>query len=104
MAVFLFTILFIATYAIPALAGSQNYPKISFTQVKRISARAAQAPQAPQIQQGPPYATRDDAMQLADDIAARRDLDRDWVRQAIGQARYLPIVAKFITLPPTGTV
>ena len=43
-------------------------------------------------------------MQLADDIAARRDLDRDWVRQAIGQARYLPIVAKFITPPPMGTV
>ena len=43
-------------------------------------------------------------MQLADDIAERRDLDRDWVRQAIGQARYLPIVAKFITPPATGTV
>lgn len=43
-------------------------------------------------------------MLLADDIAARRDLDRDWVRNAIGQARHLPIVAKFITPPPVGTV
>ena len=43
-------------------------------------------------------------MQLADDIAERRDLDRDWVRQAIGEARYLPIVARFITPPPAGTV
>ena len=54
--------------------------------------------------QGSTYATREDAMQLADDIAARRDLDRDWVRQAIGQARHLPIVARFITPPPAGTV
>ena len=70
-------------------------------QAKRASSKASQALQVPQ---GPPYSTREDAMQLADDIAARRDLDRDWVRQAIGQARYLPIVAKFITPPPAGTV
>ena len=77
------------------------------------SSRALQVSQASQTSQAlklpppssnPPYATRNDAMQLADDIAARRDLDRDWVRQAIGQARYLPIVAKFITPPPVGTV
>ena len=32
-----------------------------------------------------PTPTRDDAMQFADDVAARRDLDRDWVRATIGQ-------------------
>ena len=53
---------------------------------------------------GPAYATRYDAMQLADDIAARRDLSPQWVRDAIGQARHLPIVAKYITPPPAGTV
>ncbi|HEY5581931.1 MAG TPA: lytic murein transglycosylase B [Rhodoferax sp.] len=42
-------------------------------------------------------------MLAADDIAARRDLPPDWVRQAIGQARYLPQVAKYIQPPPTGT-
>jgi membrane-bound lytic murein transglycosylase B len=66
--------------------------------------KVSQALPTPQAAQGTFYATRDDAMQLADDIAARRDLDRDWVRQAIGQSRYLPTVAKFITPPPAGTV
>ena len=43
-------------------------------------------------------------MAFADDVAERRNLDRDWVRHAIGQARNLPVVAKFITPPPVGTV
>ena len=51
---------------------------------------------------GPAYALREDAMLAADDIAVRRNLDREWVRQAIGQARYLPQVAKFIQPPPVG--
>ena len=57
-----------------------------------------------QAGQGPAYATREDAMQLADDIAARRDLDRDWVRQAIGQAYKLPVAIRLITPAPQGTV
>jgi len=65
---------------------------------KKHAKRAAQ-PALP----GPAYALRADAMQAADDIAARRDLDREWVRQAIGQAHYLPQVAKFIQPPPVGT-
>ena len=56
------------------------------------------------MQAGLAYATRPDAMAAADDIALRRNLDRDWVRQAIGQAQLLPVVAKFITPPPVGTV
>ena len=60
--------------------------------------------QSLKLQTGAPYASREAAMQMADDIAARRDLDRDWVRQAIGQSRYLPQVARFITPPPLGTV
>ena len=42
-------------------------------------------------------------MQAADDIAARRDLNRDWVRQAIGQSRYLAQAAKFVLPPAPGT-
>ena len=52
---------------------------------------------------GPAYAARSDAMLAADDIAERRDLDREWVRHAIGQAHYLPQVAKFIQPPAPGT-
>ncbi len=49
------------------------------------------------------YATRADVMLAADDIAARRDLSRDWLRQAIGQAHYLPQVIKLIQPPAPGT-
>jgi membrane-bound lytic murein transglycosylase B len=48
------------------------------------------------------YASRPDAMQIADDIAQRRDLDRAWVRQAIGQARYLPQIGRWILPAATG--
>jgi len=52
---------------------------------------------------GVPYAGRADAMRAADDIADRRDLDRTWVRQAIGQARLLPQVTRWVLPPPVGT-
>ena len=52
---------------------------------------------------GIPYAGRADAMQAADDIAARRDLDRAWVRQAIGSARMLPQITRWVLPPPAGT-
>ncbi|MFZ4480206.1 MAG: lytic murein transglycosylase B [Rhodoferax sp.] len=54
-------------------------------------------------QSGVSYAQREDVMLAADDIAARRDLERDWVRQAMSQARYLPQVARLIQPPPSGT-
>ncbi len=66
--------------------------------------RHKKASAAKPVASGPIYASRADAMAFADDVAARRDLDRDWVRNAIGQARHLPVVAKFITPPPVGTV
>jgi membrane-bound lytic murein transglycosylase B len=49
------------------------------------------------------YATREDVMRYADDIAERRDLNREWVRQAIGQSHYLPLVARLMQPPPAGT-
>ncbi len=52
---------------------------------------------------GLPYAARDDAMQFADDVAARRHLDRDWVRATIGSARFLPNVPRLMLPAPAGT-
>jgi len=60
--------------------------------------RTATAPAA-----GPAYATREDAMQFADDLAGRRDLDPAWVRQAIGQASFIPAIPRLMRPPPTGT-
>ena len=45
---------------------------------------------------GPLYATRPDVMEFADDLAARRNLDPAWVRQAIGQARYSATVSRLM--------
>ena len=52
---------------------------------------------------GPEYGGRADAMQFADDLAARRDLDREWVRQAIGQARLATSVPRLMLPAPSGT-
>lgn len=43
------------------------------------------------------YASRGDAMLLADDIAARRDLPVDWVRAQLGEAKNLPVVTRLMT-------
>ena len=66
---------------------------------KPVAIRTARQPALP----GPAYALREDAMRAADDIAARRNLSQEWVRQAIGQSHYLPQIAKFIQPPPVGT-
>ncbi|MES2533763.1 MAG: lytic murein transglycosylase B [Pseudomonadota bacterium] len=42
-------------------------------------------------------------MAFADDIAARRDLDREWVRATIGRARLLPGVPRLMMPPAKGT-
>lgn len=49
------------------------------------------------------YADRADAMRIADDIAERRSLDRNWVRGVIGQARLLPQVTRWVLPAPAGT-
>ena len=89
-------------FGLPTSAQTQSAAPSTALEKPRLRARTAPAPRPPTP--GPAYATREDAMRLADDIASRRDLERDWVRNAIGQSRFLPIVAKFITPPPAGTV
>ena len=53
----------------------------------------------PSQAQGPLYATRPEAMQFADDLAARRDLDPAWVRDAIGHARFSGTVQRLMQPP-----
>jgi membrane-bound lytic murein transglycosylase B len=52
---------------------------------------------------GPLYATRPEVMLMADDIAQRRNLDRDWVRNAMGQSRMVASIVRAITPPAVGT-
>jgi len=51
---------------------------------------------------GPSYSQRLDTLQAADDIAQRQHLDRDWVRQTLGQANYVAAIAKAVTPPAVG--
>ncbi len=52
--------------------------------------------------QGPSYASRPEVMRFADDLASRRNLDPLWVRETIGQARYMPSVVRLMQ-PPAKT-
>ena len=60
-------------------------------------------PAAKAIVAGPLYATRPEAMAAADAIAERNGINADWVRQAVGNARFLPAVARAIAPAPIGT-
>lgn len=91
----------IAASTIAASATPQKPSKAAKPAATRAAAPAGQAvtgTKAPVL-----YASRPEAMQFADDLAARRDLDREWVRQAIGQARFLPQVPRLMLPPPKGT-
>lgn len=52
---------------------------------------------------GPLYLQREDAMRFADDIAAQENLPNEWIHHILGQARYLPLAAKYVQPTPVGT-
>ena len=87
---------------LPTSAQTQSATPSTSVENPRQRARTVPAPRQPTP--GPAYATREDAMLLADDIASRRDLDRDWVRNAIGQSRQMGQAIRLITPAPAGTV
>jgi membrane-bound lytic murein transglycosylase B len=86
-------IIFIAASAHPAWAESLKGLKKT---ANGASGASAAAPQ------GPLYATRPEVMQFADDLASRRDLDVEWVRDAIGQSHYNATVHRLMQ-PPAKT-
>ncbi len=85
----IFTILFIALQAINTPATAQNGTK------KQLNSKSSTQYEL--------YATRAEAMRMADDIAERRDLDKDWVRNAIGQARNMGQISRLMQPAPKGT-
>ena len=78
---------------------AKDTKKRSKTAVGSPATHKASAP----VTKSSAYATRDDVMRLADDLAQRRDLDREWVRRAVGQARHLPVVVRLMQPAPSGT-
>jgi membrane-bound lytic murein transglycosylase B len=89
----IFAIFFIAACAVSAQAKT---PKHAKSKVPAGSAARAQA-------DAPAYRDRPDAMLAADDIADRLQLDRTWVRQAIGGARMQASIVRASTPPAVGT-
>lgn len=53
--------------------------------------------------EGTAYGERADVMRTADDIAQRRDLPAEWVRNTLSKARLVPSVVRAITPPAVGT-
>ena len=80
-----------ATFLIAATAGTVSAEPIKSLKNK-VSTQTLQA-------QGPLYATRPEVMAFADDMASRRNLDPQWVRQAIGQSRLNPTVVRLMQPP-----
>jgi membrane-bound lytic murein transglycosylase B len=48
------------------------------------------------------YGLRDDVVGFAEGVAERRELDVEWVKQALAQARFIPVVTRYIMPPTTG--
>ncbi|MBX9835522.1 MAG: lytic murein transglycosylase B [Burkholderiaceae bacterium] len=91
---------FIAISALSTSATATNSHKKFDTKKTAIAAdKQDSAPRPKAVQGTTPYAERADALQFAEDLAARRDLDPAWVRETIGQARFLPKVPALM-LPP----
>jgi membrane-bound lytic murein transglycosylase B len=70
-------------------ANAQKSPKKSLAKASAHS-KAKPAPQ------GTAYAQREDVMRFADDVAERRNLDREWVRQALAQSQFIPTVQRLM--------
>jgi membrane-bound lytic murein transglycosylase B len=91
-------LLVLAVLAMPLALPAQVAPRTDAPVAKPAAPARAKAP--PQ-RRGPPYATRDDAMEFADDIAARRNIDPAWVRRMVGQAQNLAVVSRLMQPPPS---
>lgn len=76
-------------------AGAITFPLPALAQSAKARASA--------VQGSTPYLERNEAMQLAADIAERRNLPPDWVQATLGQARFVPQVSRLMTPAPRGT-
>lgn len=76
-------------------------PLAGWPEAAAAAPRTAKA-QAAADRRGTPYATREDAMAFAEDMAARRNLDAAWVRRMVGKAQNLPVVSRLMQPAPPG--
>lgn len=95
--------LFLCRVVLPGLlalavgANAAAAPKPSAAKPRKPAVRSDHAPDAVT------YGSRPDVVAFADDTALTLGLDREQVRAALAEARYLPSVARLIMPPPAGT-
>lgn len=87
--------LLLALLLIAVGAGTASASTTKDQRTKRIKVQQAAA-------QETTYASRPEAMRFAEDLASRRNLDTQWVRDAIGQARFSPTIVRLMQ-PPAKT-
>jgi membrane-bound lytic murein transglycosylase B len=68
-----------------------------------VPAEPVKAKRSKNGERGTPYGEREDAMQLADEIAERRGLDREWARRVVAQSRMVPVVSRLMQPAPAAT-
>ncbi len=96
-----------ATPARPSTdAAAASAPRRS-AQARKVASAASAARSTrsakKELAAGTPYREREDALRFAQEIAERRGLDPAWTRQAIGQARLLPVVQRLMQPAPPGS-
>jgi membrane-bound lytic murein transglycosylase B len=87
------------TLALAGLSAGSAAPAWAAKARRATRVALAASPAADDV---PTYAAREDVMQFADAVAARRGLDGAWVRGALGQARFQPVVARLVMPAPAG--
>ena len=92
----LLTTLLSAALALPLPSSAQDADGTTVTAQAGPPARTRQAPQ----RTGPLYAERQEAMEFAEDVAARHNLDPEWARRTVGQAQNLAVVTRLMQPPP----
>ncbi|MEG1734439.1 MAG: lytic murein transglycosylase, partial [Comamonas sp.] len=87
----------LACLSVAALALTLALPVQAAKSSKKAAKKAVPVAAAATAAAVTTYASRGDAMQLAADIASRRDLPQDWVQAQLEQARNLPVVTRLMT-------
>jgi membrane-bound lytic murein transglycosylase B len=72
-------------------------------QLAAANARPAQRAKPTPERRGPLYAEREDAMQLAEEMGARRNIDPEWMKRMVGQAQNLAVVSRLMQPAPATT-
>jgi membrane-bound lytic murein transglycosylase B len=87
-------LLLACAFALPLAA--QPAESIVLAKAQPRKQRAAPEPR------GTPYADSAEAMQFAEEMAARRGFEGDWARKIVAQAQMLPVVARLMQPAPSG--